>query len=155
MSERLRPLAYSRRDPLDDAARKRRWPTGRTSRLTPARRHKVIAQEALELFDGDEPLAPGQLDGIDRPDDAAVDGRDAHAERLGGLATGVGESADLSHLLDPARRGGNPRWRFVDIAPVVAPRPRRRPVNAIEVAASEQAPVRRTPSVVDRTHGSG
>jgi hypothetical protein len=75
-------------DPLDDASRKRRRSTGTTSRRPTACGLTVLLQDALELVDGDEPLTPGQLDGLDRRNNPAVDGGDAHPERFGGLAAG-------------------------------------------------------------------
>jgi hypothetical protein len=50
-------------DPLDDARRKRRRPTGTASALSvaTARWREVVAEEALELVDGNEPLTQGSL----------------------------------------------------------------------------------------------
>ena len=106
-------------DPLDDASRKRRRPTGATPGCAATGRLAVAAEEALELVDGDKPLAPGQLDSVDRGDDLAVDGRDAHAERLSGLASRVGESRHLPGL-PRLRGGGDGRGRFVNVALVRA-----------------------------------
>jgi hypothetical protein len=116
-------------DSLDDPWTKRRRPTGRTAPSPTARRREVVAQEALKLVDRDEPLAPGQLDGIDRRNDAAVDSRDTHPERLSGLAASVGESSDLLGLVNILRRGGGTRLRFVEIARVLA---RRRPSSPVD-----------------------
>jgi hypothetical protein len=54
----------------------------------------VLVDEPFEFVDWDQALAPGCLDGVDRRDDAAVDGGDADAERLGGLPAGVGQARD-------------------------------------------------------------
>jgi hypothetical protein len=58
----------------------------------------MLANEPLELGDRNEPLAPRRLDCADRGDEAAVNGRDADAERFGGLLAAVGEAVDLANL---------------------------------------------------------
>src|SRR5687767_9740951 len=69
-------------DPLDDG----RGQHGRTSGPATCRCWScpvaVLTQEPLELCNGDEPLTPGCLDGVDCRYDVPVDGRDAEAEGL-------------------------------------------------------------------------
>ncbi len=130
-------------DPLDDALRKRLRPTGRTSSCATARRRDVVAHEALEFVDGDEPLTPRQLDRVDGRNDTAVDGRDAHPERLGGLAARVGETSDLGGLLQRARRGPEGKRYLVDVANVLGGRRRSSPEDAFELTWRGQRPARR------------
>jgi hypothetical protein len=141
-------------DALDDARGKRRRSTSGASSLTSARRHKVVAQEPLELIHGNEPLAPGELDGVDRGDDAPVDGRDAHAERLCRLPSRVGESLDLAGLPKPMRRRGSGRSRFGGIAPILAWRPQRSPGDRFEFVRRARRPARQYAGtvVVDLAH---
>ncbi|HKI22798.1 MAG TPA: hypothetical protein VKA24_05210 [Gaiellaceae bacterium] len=56
-------------------------------------------EEALELGARDQPLAPGRLHRAHGRNDAAVDGGDADAERLGGLLAAVGEAVGPLDLL--------------------------------------------------------
>jgi hypothetical protein len=63
ISARPRPRAYSRTDSLDDARSECRQSTGGTSRWATPRRREMVAHEALELGDRNEPLVPGRLNG--------------------------------------------------------------------------------------------
>ena len=76
-----------------------------------AGRLEVLAEEALEFGVWDQPLAPGRLYRAQQGDDAAVDGRDADAERLGGLLAAVGEPVGLFDLLQFTGRCPGP-FRF-------------------------------------------
>lgn len=69
-----------------------------------AGRLEVLTQEAYELDARNQPLPPRRLDGVQSGDDAAVDGGDADAERLGRLLAAVGEPLSLDHLPQLARR---------------------------------------------------
>src|SRR5437899_4642313 len=64
-----------------------------------------LSRESLELVDGNQAGAPGQLDRLDVREQAA-EGRAADAERLGGLAAGVGEPFHLGRFAHhhPRRR---------------------------------------------------
>ena len=59
----------------------------------------VLAEEALELVDGDQSLTPGCLHGVDCCHDSAVDRGDADAEGLRGLFAGVGQALDAARLV--------------------------------------------------------
>src|SRR6266508_2409598 len=65
---------------------------------------EVFTEEALELGDRDQPLTPGRLDRVHGGNEAAVDRRDADAERLGCLLAAVGEPLGLDDLLQLAGR---------------------------------------------------
>ena len=93
-------------DPFDDVPRKRLRATGGTSGWAAAGGLVVHEHEAVELVGGDEPLAPGELDGVDGRNDVAVDGRDAHTQRFRRLATRVGESLDLRGYSEFGRGNG-------------------------------------------------
>jgi len=91
-------------DALDDAPRER-WRPARGAVLAGiARRLDVLLEEALELGNWDEALAPGRLHRPHGGDDAAVDGRDADAEHFGRLLPAVREAVGLLDLLQLTRR---------------------------------------------------
>jgi hypothetical protein len=85
---------------VDDVLRKRRRASGRTGSGSRACRFEVLAEEALEVIDGDQPLAPRGLDGVYARHDPAIDRRDANAESLGRLSTAVREALDRAGLAE-------------------------------------------------------
>jgi hypothetical protein len=60
-------------DAVDDMLRKQRRTSGRTWSGSWTRRFEVVAEEPLELGDGNQPLTPWRLYGVDRRHDSAVD----------------------------------------------------------------------------------
>lgn len=121
-------------DALDDLPRKGWRPTGGAARWAAAGGLAVLVQQAHELGTGDESLAPGELDGLDRRHDVAVDRRDAHPERFGSLAARIGESLDLQSLSE--FRPGKGGLRQCDVAVVV----RARLARSGTVSRFERAP---------------
>ncbi|MEX2647236.1 MAG: hypothetical protein WD249_13330 [Gaiellaceae bacterium] len=96
-------------DSLDDFrwndARAARWRLQLSSR---ASRSATLGDQPLQLVDRDESRAPRHLERLDQRQDAAVECRAAHAERLGGLGARVGESLNTRRFSDDLgrRRGG-------------------------------------------------
>jgi hypothetical protein len=73
-------------DPLDDSLR-----PSRSSGLTwLARRLEILAKKALELGNGNQPLAPARLDGLHRRNEPTIDGGEADAQGFGCLTPAVG-----------------------------------------------------------------
>lgn len=64
----------------------------------------MVLNEPFELADRDEPLAPRCLHRLDGRHDSTVDRRDADAERLRSLLTGVRQRARFFDLPELARR---------------------------------------------------
>jgi hypothetical protein len=90
-------------DPIDDARRQRRRPARRPLLRASTRRLEVLPNESLELCDGNEPLTPRRLDRAHSGDEAAIDRRDANAERLGSLLAAVGEAIDIANFVQLTR----------------------------------------------------
>jgi hypothetical protein len=86
-------------DPVDDFLRQRRHPAGGASTRASTRRLEVLPNESLELSDGNEPLSPRRLDRAHSGDEAAINRRDANAERLGSLLAAVGEALDIANFV--------------------------------------------------------
>ena len=84
-------------DAVDDSREQRRRLSRRASLAGVARRFEVLAEEALELGDRDQPLPPRRLHRVHGRDEPAVDRRDALAERWEDvdLAAGVIPSSAL------------------------------------------------------------
>jgi hypothetical protein len=93
------PARVLQTDPLDDVSRERRRTAcvAALARLTG--RLEVLAEEALQLGGGDQPLAPGGLHRAQQGHYATVDRGDADPERFGGLLAAVGEAIGLFDLL--------------------------------------------------------
>jgi hypothetical protein len=98
-------------DPIDYRVRKRPWAAGWTPRLHRSRRLDVLPDETFELVDGDQPLTPRGLDRVDGRHDPSVDRRDADAQSLRRLPTGVREAPYVRGLTKLAGRSQRPRRR--------------------------------------------
>lgn len=85
---------------VDNMLRKRRRTSGRTGSSRRTCPFELLAEEALDFVDGDQPLTPGGLDGVYARHDSAIDRRDADAESLGRLPTAVREALDRAGLAE-------------------------------------------------------
>ena len=98
-------------DPVNDPSCQHRRTSGGPRRCARPSRFHVLGEEALELPDRDESLAPRRLHGADRRHNASVDRRDADAKSLGRLPAAVGEALDLLGLVELVSvREGPPQW---------------------------------------------